>query len=279
MNLLESLQQLGLTLYESKVLVTLTHNGSGTVADIHYFSGVPRSAIYGVLTKLKNKGIIETQNTKPMKYKVIEPQYIIDRLILDYKKAADIALNELEKLSVSQENENTENGGWNITGIKNVHEKILQLVESAQNEIVFASAFESINNIPKNSHFKKKIFLAVNSKIKEGINVRITAKNNNISFMNFKEVPEAEVRVYQQENTNVPLKGGILIVDNKEVLIISIKDDIIPVNLNATWYNAEEQVSIFKHFIEMEWKTSKSVKLLTILLIFNFFIIFSNFCF
>jgi sugar-specific transcriptional regulator TrmB len=78
--LIESLQQLGLTSYEAKVLIALTQYGSGTAADIHALSGIPRSAVYGVITKLRDKGIIETQNTKPMRYKSIAPDKVIDML-------------------------------------------------------------------------------------------------------------------------------------------------------------------------------------------------------
>jgi len=57
--LIESLQQLGLTAYEAKILAALTQYGSRNAADLHTLSGVPRSAVYGVIDKLKNRGLIE----------------------------------------------------------------------------------------------------------------------------------------------------------------------------------------------------------------------------
>lgn len=255
--LLESLQQLGFTSYEAKVIVALTHYGNRTVAEIHNLSGIPRSAVYGVLTKLNNKGIIETQNTKPMKYKAVEPEIIIDKLTSNYQKAATFALAELEKLSLSKDIVTSEEGSWNISGVRNVHDKIIQLIESAEKEIMFASTFTSLSNTPKTSNIRQSIIQAVKTKMLEGIRVRITAKDNSCIVRLAKNLPESKIRVYQHKNTKTPLKGGILIVDDKEVLIISIKDDIMPVNLNATWYNAEEQISVFKHFVEIEWETSQ----------------------
>jgi len=58
----ESLRDLGLTEYEAKVYTALVKIRSGTAADIHLVSGIPRSAVYGALNRLEERGIVEVQS-------------------------------------------------------------------------------------------------------------------------------------------------------------------------------------------------------------------------
>ena len=256
--LIESLQQLGLTSYEAKVLIALTQYGSGTAADIHALSGIPRSAVYGVITKLKDKGIIETQNTKPMRYKSMAPDKVIDMLKEDYEKAVHYSLEQLEEIYHSEDGQAEEDAVWNISGVKNVNDKIIRMLESARKEIIFASSYTPLNRAIEVYPIMDSIKQTVQNKIKEGVKVKLTARNRSWIGDIEKEFPGAEVRVYEAEKSH-PLKGGILVVDDTEILIITIKDESIPLNIAATWYNGREQVHIFKHFIEVEWETSSPI--------------------
>ncbi|MGB3908731.1 MAG: helix-turn-helix domain-containing protein [Methanomethylovorans sp.] len=254
--LIKSLQQLGLTVYEAKVLIALTRYGSGTVADIHALSGIPRSAVYGVLTKLKEKGIIDTQSTKPMRYKAIAPDQIIDRLKANYEKAVEISLEQLEKIYNAPDIPEDDDAVWNISGVKNVTDKIVQMLESAKEEIVLASTYPSLDMAMDVYPIMEIIMQKLQEKIDEGVKVRITInKKQAIS----KKFQGAEVRVYPGEVSDNLLRGGILVIDNNELLIITIKNETIPMNLAATWYNGKEQISIFRHFIEMEWQVCKPI--------------------
>jgi CheY-like chemotaxis protein len=47
-----------------------------------------------------------------------------------------------------------------------------------------------------------------------------------------------------------PVKGGILVVDDTEVLIAIIKEEIGNEDLTAIWSNGNEVISIFKHFVD-----------------------------
>jgi len=76
----EALKSLGLTEYEAKAYMALNIIKAGTAADIHMASDVPRSAIYGALTKLEEKGLIDVDRGKPMRYRSIAPVKAIEKL-------------------------------------------------------------------------------------------------------------------------------------------------------------------------------------------------------
>ncbi|AFV23530.1 transcriptional regulator, TrmB [Methanolobus psychrophilus R15] len=256
--LIESLQQLGLTSYEAKALIALTQYGSGTAADIHALSGIPRSAVYGVITKLKDRGIIETQNTKPMRYKSIPPDRVIDILKEDYEKAIRYSQEQLEDIYRAVAGNTEEDAVWNINGVKNVNDKIVQMLESARKEVIFASSYQPLNRVIKVYPIMESLKDTVQKKINEGVKVKLTGRNKSWIADISKQFPGIEARAYDTESSH-PLKGGILVVDDREILVLSVKDDGIPLNLTATWYNGKEQVHIFRHFIEAEWDTSSPV--------------------
>lgn len=261
--LIESLQKLGLTSYEAKLVVALTQYGNGTASDLHLFSGIPRSAVYGVISKLEKKGIIEVQNAKPMRYHIIPPDRVIGKLKLNFEADVEYSLEQLKKIYQTQGGKKSNDTVLNVSGIVNVSDKIIRMLDSASKEIIFASSYPLLKRVikiyPKMENIKK----AIQEKIKNGVLVKITGQNESYMTEVAKDFPEAQIRVYGNENVSPSLspslKGGILAVDNNEILIISIKDEITPLNLTATCYNGKEQVQIFKHFMEAEWKNSISV--------------------
>lgn len=261
--LIESLQQLGLTTYEAKVLIALTRYGSGTVADIHALSGIPRSAVYGVLTKLNDKGIIETQHTKPMRYRALFPNQIIDRLKVNYENAVETSLGQLEKIYHEPDTSVEEDGVWNISGVKNVTDKIVQMLDSAKEEIILASTYPSLDKATETYPVMEIITTKLQEKIDKGLKVKITINEQQARCgqqTGKNPICGAEVRVYSTEDSTHPLKGGIIVIDDKELLIVTVKDDSTPPSLTATWYNGKEQVSIFRHFIEVEWNASRPLE-------------------
>lgn len=257
--LIESLQQLGLTSYEAKVLIALTQYGSGTAADIHALSGIPRSAVYGVITKLKDKGIIETQNTKPMRYKSISPERVINILKEEYEKAVLYSREQLEVIYHAMSEQAEDDAVWNISGVKNVNDKIVQMLESAKEEIIFASSYQPLDRVIGVYPIMEGIKETVLKKIGEGVRVRMTGRSKDVVADIAKQFPGVEARSYDAKSSH-PLKGGILVIDNREILVVTIKDDSVPPNLTATWYNGKEQVDIFKHFIDTEWESSKPIE-------------------
>ncbi|WP_342304101.1 helix-turn-helix domain-containing protein [Methanolobus sp. ZRKC5] len=258
-SLIESLQQLGLTSYEAKVLVTLTQYGSRNAADIHALSGIPRSAVYGVIDRLKDRGLVKVQNTKPMRYRAYAPDVIIDKLKASYEDAVKFSNEQLETIYQAQEGSVEEDSVWNISGVKNVNDKILQMMESADEEIIFASSYSSLKKVIEVYPIMDSIRQMIQVKLGEGVKIKITGRDKAHVIDIAKEFSGAEIRVYKEKSNVNPLKGGILVIDNEELLVITIKDDIAPLTLNATWYNGKEHVCIFRHFIEAEWDTSRPV--------------------
>jgi len=102
---------LGLSHYESQVIVSIYSLGKAKATEISKHSKVPKAKIYGVLDSLCNKRLIRMHATKPLAYSSIEP-----------KKFFEI-LEELEKNKfLSKKNDIENNKNNTIDDLKELYE-------------------------------------------------------------------------------------------------------------------------------------------------------------
>lgn len=81
---MQELEELGLTINESKIYSTLLQRGNLTAGDIIKFSGVSHGRIYDVLGSLEQKGFIKIIPEKIKKFVALDPKEFEE--IIDKKK-------------------------------------------------------------------------------------------------------------------------------------------------------------------------------------------------
>jgi len=137
-NISKKMMQLGFTKYEAKAYVALLQNYPVTRYEISKKSGVPRSAIYDVIQKLENLGVVNVLSTKPEKYVPLPPEEFLRMLERQYHQKLGDLRECLTEMNTDVEPEQL----WNITGYKNLLEKAKEMVQKAKNEI-YLSAWRS----------------------------------------------------------------------------------------------------------------------------------------
>jgi sugar-specific transcriptional regulator TrmB len=75
------LEEIGLTLYERKSLITLMVFGVADAATVCRESGVPTSKIYRAMEKLDALGLVQLQPTRPKMYAALPPDIVADRAV------------------------------------------------------------------------------------------------------------------------------------------------------------------------------------------------------
>jgi sugar-specific transcriptional regulator TrmB len=134
----KKMMELGFTKYEAKAYVALLQNYPVTRYQISKKSGVPRSAIYDVIQKLENLGVVNVLSTKPEKYVPLPPEEFLRMLERQYhQKLGDLREN-LAKMNTDIEPEQL----WNITGYRNLIEKATEMIQITKKEI-YLSAWNS----------------------------------------------------------------------------------------------------------------------------------------
>jgi predicted transcriptional regulator len=100
-SIIDSLESLGFTNYESKVFCVLFEGRTMTASEIAKEAKIPRSSAYDVLKSFTQKGICnEIQTTSVALYEIIDPKVVEDKI---QKDIHDIYKNRMSKLKDSFE--------------------------------------------------------------------------------------------------------------------------------------------------------------------------------
>ncbi|NYT03436.1 MAG: hypothetical protein GKC00_01870 [Candidatus Methanofastidiosa archaeon] len=163
MEIEEQLMRVGLTEYESKVLLSIIKNSESSAKEISIDSGVPYSRIYDTINDLLKKEWIKKKEGRPSLFILGDINERIDEYINENRKIA-------ERIKVNLENISEENRYELLPTInvernwKYFYKKLEDLSSQAkQLTCVFGFynpiAFEEINSILKNKYFTKNLFV------------------------------------------------------------------------------------------------------------------------
>lgn len=95
---LDSLKNIGLNLYERKIYVALLAKGVATAGEVSEIAKVPRSRSYDVLESLADKGFVVSQSSKPIKYVALSPKDALSRAKDNLKRKHTETVDRMDKL-------------------------------------------------------------------------------------------------------------------------------------------------------------------------------------
>lgn len=165
------LSQLGLTEYESRTLTTLFDLVEADAPDISRNAEIPKTRVYDVLEKLKEKGLVLEVYGRPKKYKVIDPEDIFKNLLdikqkefrdLD-KQVKDILVKENWKSHVVSQEKLLQ-----VRNLKDYNKLLSQEFETAKKEINgfthLDNRFDAFDEVKENSNLAVKLITKPNTK-------------------------------------------------------------------------------------------------------------------
>lgn len=265
--MIDSLKRLGLTEYEARAYMALNRIKAGTVSDIHMASGIPRSAIYGSLSRLEEKGLIEVEQGKPMRYRSVVPAKAINKLRSIIDEESERALNYLEEAHSQGESQEPAEAVWTVRGVMNLYNKVSDMIIDAERDIILVATDPMFAAVEKQYPIFGNIVPAVRRKLDEGVRVRLVCMTMATAEPIVKELPTIEVRLFDpsRPSSKISLYGGVLMVDNAEV-ILSIIDPALrgdSKDITAIHTKLESIISVFRHFMEVEWDSAIPLKSLS----------------
>lgn len=159
----EQLMRVGLTEYESKVLISIIKHGEASAKEISLSSGVPYSRIYDTINDLLKKDWIKKKEGRPSLFCAGDINDRINEYINDNRLVAEKIKVNLESLSENSRYELLPTINVERTW-KNFFKKIEELSNtSKQLTCVFGfynpNAFDKINLIFKNKYYPKNFFV------------------------------------------------------------------------------------------------------------------------
>ena len=130
--IIANLEQLGMSAKEGEIYYELVKQPLSNGSQIAKKLGYPRASVYGVLSKLQEKGhIMALQEGEITSYSPVSPQLLLTNL----KKKMESAIEILDKEFKEIETEILENQFYNLNSQAGVEERILQILENSEKEI------------------------------------------------------------------------------------------------------------------------------------------------
>ena len=143
--ILNHLQYLNFSQYESKAYLALLQQGQVTGYELAKNSGIPASKIYAVLNKLLEKEVILALDSEPVRYAPIPPDDIISRLRGNYQRTFDALSLGLKE--IYQRGATDDNYIWNLSGRTEIMRRIIEFIENAKNSLYLSVWDEEVEEI------------------------------------------------------------------------------------------------------------------------------------
>lgn len=194
----EVLKKYGLSEYESKAYATLVHLGSASVREICKEAGIPQPRAYDTLAKLESKGLIETQEGRPVIYRAVPPKDAFDRLEKGLKAQTALAV---EEFASRYGYERSSADMWTIKGETNIINKIEEMISSVEDHLLLAVPTEVLGKI------KPSLDNAISRNVKANVMVSLRGNpqaaiptiDNCVSFTRKDDIPAILVSVDRKE--------------------------------------------------------------------------------
>ncbi len=135
----DAFERLGLTSYEAKVFIALHRLGSGTARDVARVADVPRSQVYSVAESLEDRGLVETQQSRPIRYRPVGPEEAEQTLRTRFERERERAFEHVENVRRESAGEETREDIWTVRGRDRVDDRVVDLLSGADGRIVFGT--------------------------------------------------------------------------------------------------------------------------------------------
>lgn len=139
MDLIHALKNIGFTKQEAIIYITLCQNGELSGYEVAKVTGISRSNAYASLSTLVEKGgalVVEHSKTK---YIATAKEELLSNIKRDFDKTIDYLEEHLDFSPISHEPYIT------ILGQKNIHNKIINMINLAEMRIYISAGHEELN--------------------------------------------------------------------------------------------------------------------------------------
>ena len=271
-NISEYLEKVGFTSNEAKVFLVLYKGRNMTAAEIAKKAKVQRTSVYEILKSFAKEGICnEIQTTTKMRYEMIDPDVVKDKMSRSIKNEQEQRLQSLnetfEMMKPMYGSDLNARSGEQVELIKGFnkhrHIKFIDLLKQAKNEVLIMNRIEGyvsgeIDEVGKKFIKKGGIVKSVyeetgDFKLLEGDKWVPVSTNNLVklyeSFVNYGE----QVRITKSIIQNIT-------VFDRKVVFINLVDKNIPGNERtdiAVYNKAFAEYSAY-NFLSI-WERSESV--------------------
>jgi len=213
-------EELGLSLYQAKVLAALIQYGEAKASDIAQLSGVPRAKVYSVLDQLVDLGLIDKKPGRPIKYRAKTPEEIIKRIRYNIEIEYENRIKRLEK--IEKELINVLSDIYKPTEVE--HSELIKVVKVGEPSIketrlMYSEAKNEINIVSKVFEYYPKVREELISAVRRNVNVKILLLGESFLSERSRIVQKEIVKMLRRDLDNAEIRFSKTILPLRGVIV------------------------------------------------------------
>jgi len=237
-----SLEEFGLSKYESQAYVTLVSKGALSASELAYYSELPRTKVYPTLLKLEKKKLAIISKSKPIMCTAIAPEDAFDSVVqeqINKVNAMNTLVSNLKKVSEeSRKTRGSEEKRYFHLNANNVLNQLKTMIEGSKNSIQIMADQWGLGLL---AECKEQLV----SVLRRNLDIKILISPSQIGSEYYKVIPNgAKVR-------SSDIIQNYFIFDETELLIVN-SDDGKAAIFSSTDVLGSNQSKIFSTI----WKNS-----------------------
>jgi sugar-specific transcriptional regulator TrmB len=255
---IRALQLLSLTPNEAKAYLGLVRNGMLGGTELAFRSHVPRCKLYGVLRRLRRKGLVHLTPSIPETFTAVSPALVLDAKAREIADQAASVLEVVQKLA--EEYALMANGGglelpteanelWHIDGRKQIYDRVGHMLRRAVKSIsYYATPAGLVRAYKAHADCLEKVG-------KRGVAVRVLAQSSKDVHL----VTEEMAAVVKIRRTTKPLAANFVCIDGQELVVIENSPGDFDVDRGtdrAAWTTNKLLVRLYENLFERVWESS-----------------------
>lgn len=256
--LIKSLNDLGLSKYESSVYAALVLFDNAEAKEIIDFLTISKPSVYEALDRLAEMGLAVKRISKPARYSAISPEMAINLLMDRHRKAAEQALAALRTLEKEKVRTDKEDALWTIYGDANIEYKIRELLGKAKRQIscmIGERYIPFIENIKIRNVSLHLMVISDDPVLERKLQGLFPGKNaviHVISTEQFKVPPPFAPPEFEEIHNLMKVENTLeLIVDDEELLMIP---PFISGSISVLNTRNKGAILQMKMFSQLNWK-------------------------
>ena len=205
---IEQLEALGLSAYAARTFVALVSLGQGTAKEVSEVSDVPRTRVYDAVKDLQEQGLVDVRNSTPREFWAISTETAGRRFEAEYRHRVSTLTEALDSLGTVRRTEE-QRGVWTVTGRDAVADRVVEFVQSAEDEVVYMTVEELLT---------EGVVTQLRTASDRGVSIKLAGLSATVESDIREEIPGAETFESLWGWSETPA-GRLLMVDGEKTLV------------------------------------------------------------
>lgn len=235
---IDAFERLGLTRYEAMVFIALHRLGAGTARDVADVADVPRSQVYSVAENLEDRGLVEVQQSSPIRYRPVSVEEAQETLRNRFDHERERAFDYVETVKRESTTEETQEDIWTVRSRDRIDTRVVDLLSRADDRILFGTRLPGF--------VTDSTVDVLEERAGAGVFVIVISRSDEVRER-FADVEGIAVETPPSHRESDDRSGRFVVVDDDAILMSVVDDDG---SETAIWSAGSLFASVFIQLIE-----------------------------